>query len=175
MRVPSQSQLALFVRDFFIYAAQQNRVAVAPPPVEVMVVPELAWASSGDGIEKLGQMPAKADWLHAFAAVSYMSSKFEERLKVMQEMQAERPGEYDRLLDAQAFIWVRMPSGLTEDAAFERHSRLATATIQLIQLVVAGGRATRVLNEPDSAANSLYKSFLLQMSPDEFAQKYATD
>jgi hypothetical protein len=177
--MPSRSQFELFVHDLFIYAARQNGVAVAPPAVSIFVVPEWGWASSGVAIQKVGQIPPDANWAHAFAAASYMPSRIEERLKVMEEMLAQAPGEYDKYLDSEAFVWVREPSGFSPSeadlAGLERHSRLATATIRLIQLVAIGKPGTDVLNQSDTKAVDLFKSFMKQMSPDEFARKYIND
>lgn len=173
----SGRRFELFVRDFFSFAAQRTRVSASPPATAVFVVPEQYWAGSGSLISRLGQMPPEASWARAFAAASYMPSRVEIRLRVMAEIQAEgKPGEFDKYLDAEAFVWVREPSGLESDlAGLEQYSRLATATNRLVSLVAAGRAGTAIVDRPDRDAIDLFKVFMGQMTPNEFAKRYRRD
>lgn len=158
----SDERFELFVRDFFSFAARRRRVSASPPATAVFIVPEWGWAATGSLIARLRQMPPQIDWSQSFAAASYMPSTMETRLRVMAEMQAEgRPGEYDKYLDAEAFVWVREPSGLDSDlAGLERYSRLATATARLVPLAAAGKAETAVVDRSDRDAIDLFRDFL---------------
>ncbi len=173
----SRDRFELFVRDFFTFTAQRTRLSASPPATAVFIVLEWGWAGTGSLVARLGQMSPETDWRQSFAAASYMPSRVETRLRVMAEIQAEgTQGEYDRYIDAEAFIWVREPSGLENDLAHvERYSRLATATKSLVSVVAVGRAKTIVADRPDREATSLFKAFLERMTPDEFTKRYRHD
>jgi hypothetical protein len=175
--VSSRERFELFVRDFFSFAAGRRRVSASPPATAVFIVPEWGWAATGSLIARLGQMPPETDWSQSFAASAYMPSTMERRLRVMAEIQAEgRSGEYDKYLDAEAFVWVREPSGLDSDlAGLERYSRLATATARPVPFAAAGKAKATVADRPDRDAIDLFREFLVQMTPDEFIKRYRAE
>ena len=67
---------------------------------------------------------------------------------------------------------MRAPSSLEGDVAgLRRHSLLAAATVALMRLVASRNPGTSVLDRDAVVASPLFKSFLQQMNPDDFARK----
>jgi hypothetical protein len=147
-------------------------VDVDPPCVGLLIMPDDAWSRLEHIIEPSQNL---RNWKEAKAAVFYMPSTLEDRLRVAEEIQHIRPGEYDRFVDYCALVLVRMPElvGDGVQGTMDIYYGMAASCIRLVLLAVAKSRGVGIVVDYEAPALKMMNDFFSTMTPDEFAARYA--
>lgn len=167
-----------FVRDLIPIVTRIAGVQIAPPTVDVMLVPDSYWGKMHDSIP-LCQKFDRGDWAHIKAVAAYFPLKFEDRLRALAELQETDPKHnYDAKLDFDAVIFLhqrKKPSkGQEEQAVIELYASLASACFPLTINVSMGcfgvSPITNPLDDPN-AAGAMH-ALVASMTPEQFASSY---
>jgi len=173
-QLPYEAPLNRFAHDFLGFAIGRLDANIESPSVGVIIVPDDDWWSRlGNVIEPFQGLP---NWKEATAAVVYVSSTLEDRVRLAHEIQRIRKGEYDRFVDYCALIFLRRPEpGDKVQATTQIYYGIAASCIRLLFLAVARSLGVGVVVGYESAALKMMNDFLSTMTPDEFAARYAPE
>jgi len=172
-QLPYEAPFSRFARDFLSFAIRVLGANIKPLPVGVLIVPDDDWCSRLEHIIEPSQ--GLRNWKEAKAAVFYMPSTLEDRLRVAEEIQRVRPGEYDRFVDYCALVLVRRPElvGDGVQGIMDIYYGMVGSCIRLVLLAVAKSRGVGIVVDYEAPALKMLNAFFNTMTPDEFATRYA--
>jgi hypothetical protein len=159
-----------FAADMFLYLAKRKRISIEP------IAASFAFAIDGQEwrrrLTEVG-VPPGTGWDQALALVSYLPVPFEARLRVHADAQTkgtqeEFPGEYDRYLNADTWIWVKKRPDLDDR---EVYLLITTAVAHIIPWVLERKPLHAAIAAPDKNAAYLLDDFRREQG-EEFLKKY---
>ena len=174
-QLPYEAPFNRFARDFLSFAMRKLGANIKSPSVGVLLVPDDDWWNRLERIIEPSQN--LRNWKEAKAAVFYMPSTLEDRLRVAEEIQRVKPGEYDRFVDYCALVLLRRPELLGDgvQGTMDIYYGMVASCIRLVLLAVAQSGGVGIVVDYEAPALKMMNDFFSTMTPDEFAARYASE
>jgi hypothetical protein len=168
-----------FVRDILPIAMARTGVKIEPPTVDVTLVPSVHWLELRDNVP--GAWNFEDDWMNVKAVAVYLPLSFEDRLRVLIELQqTDHSHNYDQNLDYNAVIFlhkVDLVKGQEERTVIELYAAMASACFGLVVNAATGCYGVCPIRNPlnDTNAAAAVAALTLHMTPSEFARRYGPE
>lgn len=168
-----------FVHDILPIANAKVGVPVAPPTVQVLIVPESYWPNLRNNVWSKGVR--EEEWMSVKAVAVYTPASFEVRLRALTELQQkDHTHNYDRDIDYNAVIFLRQGTptkGEEEHAVLEIYATLASACFSLAIATMFRRYSVCPIANPfeDKNAEEAMGTLTATLTPEQFAQRYGPE
>jgi hypothetical protein len=168
-----------FVHDILPIAIARLGLDIEPPAVDVAIVPDQYWMKLPENVPCLENF--EKTWTDVKAVAVYIPLSFENRLRVMVELQRTDPaGNYDRQVDYDSVIFLRkteLVEGQEERTVIEFYASMAAACFGLVITAATGDYGVCPISNPfrDTNATAAMETLTRSMTPSEFVKRYAPE
>jgi hypothetical protein len=162
--------LEQFAADMFSFAAKRKDISINPA---VVVKPNEEWKQLG--IQNSVPPNLQNGWNRAVAAANYFPISLEDKLRILGDVPKAPPetfpGEYDRYIEADTWIWIRhRAEPPTTD--LETYILITSLVTRLIPWAIRRHPGTVILDVYEREMATQFDVFRAPMTKEEFNRKY---
>ena len=169
-----------FIHDILPIAIAKLDFKVDPPVADVILVPEPYWRKLRDNVWTRGA--TREEWENAKAVAVFFPASFENRLRVITELQrTDTRHNYDQNVDYNAIVFLRLGAPPTksdeESAVLELYAALASSCFSLAIAARFGRFSVCPISNPfgDRNAEEAMRMLTAPLTPEEFAKRYGSE
>ena len=162
--------LEQFAADMFSFAAKRNDISINPA---VLVKRNEEWRQLG--IQNRVPLNLQNGWNRAVASANYFPISIEDKLRILGDVPKAPseafPGEYDRYIEADTWIWIRhRAEPPTTD--LETYILITSLVTRLIPWAIRRHPGTVILDVYEREMATQFDVFRAPMTKEEFNRKY---